>query len=76
MMKYKHNAGYSSVPQHLYLHFSSSSEKFSHSKTKSLKSQHIFVKFDHAAHFSSFTEFYLVTKLALPMDIKDTLHYS
>jgi hypothetical protein len=45
-------------------------------KLKSLKSQHIFVKFDHAAHFSSFTEFYLVTKLALPVNIKDTLHYS
>jgi len=40
-------------------------------KLKSLKSQHMFVKFDHAVHFSSFTAYYLVTKLTLPVNINN-----
>ena len=68
-MKYKHNAGYRSVPLHYICIFLLPVKNSSILKLKSLKSQQIIITFDHAAHSSSFKEFYLVTKLALPVNI-------
>jgi hypothetical protein len=45
-------------------------------KLKSSKPQHVLIKFDQAAHFSSFAQFYLVIKLAPPVNVKNTLHRS